>query len=157
MAVWYHRIVAEPDNLDIVIDACQWFEKEIAKAVGELVMTDRRLTEIQMTIPSLKAYRFNQLQELEAILDLMQQREEAMIQKWSRHYFEHYQRQLTATLAERYAKAEPEVQAYAETRLKVAYARNLYLGHMQGLNSMDFRIGDLVKIHQAGLDELVLR
>ena len=71
-------------------------------------------------------------------------------------YLEAYNRALTSRDAEKYVDGEDEVVDYEVLINEVALLRNNYLGIMKGLEVKQWRIGDIVKLRTAGMEDITI-
>jgi hypothetical protein len=71
-------------------------------------------------------------------------------------YLEAYNRALTSRDAEKYVDGEDEVVDYEVLINEVALLRNNFLGIMKGLEVKQWRIGDIVKLRTAGMEDITI-
>jgi uncharacterized protein YfdQ (DUF2303 family) len=150
--MWYNRVVA---SLDALPDFIQHYERELdgAKAdcrVGGLI--ERNIKEL----PGTTEYRFNQLQEIEAVLNFLNIQLRKIRRRHFQKYLEGYARALTSRDAEKYVDGEDEVIDYETIINEVAYLRNRWLGIMKGLDSKQWMSGHIVKLRAAGMEDISL-
>ena len=153
MAKWFARISKEPDNLDHILDALEWFDQQYEEGRKELITTGRRIENVCLEVPSLLEYRYGQTQELEAILQLLEIRESKLINDGRRKYSEHYARQLSDRTSGQYAENDPEIVILKEIRTHVALVRNKFLGLLAAYEKLHFSVGYVVKLRIAGFDD----
>lgn len=152
MSGWYGRITADPDNLEPLIDCLAHYELEHVDALNE-VKTKGKIEMIAKMIPGWSAYRFAQLQELEAILEFLNIQLRKVKGAAYRKYMEKYDRTLTSRDAEKYSDAEPDVLDLALLINQVALTRNKFLAIMKGLEYLHFQIGNITKLRVAGIED----
>jgi hypothetical protein len=147
----------QTDNLDLI--ACM----EASNAFLDLYEVAKKdldysgpIERLASKIAGMTAYRYGQLQEIEAILEYLEQREIRTKTDKTRHYMEHYQRTLTESVARNYADAHQDVQDVRQVTQQVAYARNLFLGVMKGLEYLHFQISNVTKLKCAGLEDALM-
>lgn len=150
--MWYSRVVASLDELP---DFIQHYERELDGAradckVGGLV--ERNIKEL----PGITEYRFNQLQEIEAVLNYLNIQLRKIRRRHFQKYLEGYARALTSRDAEKYVDGEDEVIDYETIINEVAYLRNRWLGIMKGLDSKQWMSGHIVKLRAAGMEDITL-
>jgi hypothetical protein len=150
--MWYSRVVA---SLDALPDFIQHYERELDGAradckVGGLI--ERNIKEL----PGTTEYRFNQLQEIEAVLNYLNIQLRKIRRKHFQKYLEGYNRALTSRDAEKYVDGEDEVIDYETIINEVAYLRNRWLGIMKGLDSKQWMSGHIVKLRAAGMEDISL-
>lgn len=150
--MWYSRVVASLDELP---DFIQHYERELDSArndcrVGGVI--ERNIKEL----PGITEYRFNQLQEIEAVLNYLNIQLRKIRRKHFQKYLEGYARALTSRDAEKYVDGEDEVIDYETIINEVAYLRNRWLGIMKGLDSKQWMSGHIVKLRAAGMEDITL-
>jgi hypothetical protein len=147
--MWYSRIVA---GLDAIPDFIAHYERELEEAkreckIGGLV--ERNIKEL----PGHTEHRFNQLQEIEAVLQFLNIQLRKIRRKHFQKYLEAYARALTSRDAEKYVDGENEVIDFETIINEVALLRNKYLAIMKGMESKNFMLGHLVRLKSAGMED----
>ena len=132
--MWYSRVVA---NLGAIPDFIAHYEKELDEAkrdcrIGGLV--EKNIT----ALPGITEHRFNQLQEIEAVLNYLNIQLRKIRRKHFQKYLEAYNRALTSRDAEKYVDGEDEVVDFETLINEVALLRNRWLGIMKALESKNF-------------------
>jgi hypothetical protein len=150
--MWYSKVVA---SLDALPDFIQHYERELDGAradckVGGLI--ERNIKEL----PGTTEYRFNQLQEIEAVLNYLNIQLRKIRRKHFQKYLEGYNRALTSRDAEKYVDGEDEVIDYETIINEVAFLRNRWLGIMKGLDSKQWMSGHIVRLRAAGMEDISL-
>ena len=152
MSTWYNKVV---DNLGNIVDAIEYFELELQEAKYECIIKGS-LEKSSAALPGLTEHRFNQLQEIEAILEHLNislRKERSMV---FRKYFETYNRQLTSRDAEKYVDGEDSVINLTHLCNQFALLRNKYLGIMKGLDTKQWQIGHITRLRTAGMEDIVI-
>jgi len=152
---WYGRITADPDDLSPLIDCFAYYEKEIEEARKDLNISGR-IEVIQKRLPGMAEYRFNQLQELEAILKYLNIKFDKAKVAAYRNYMEKYDRALTSRDADKYADSDDAVIELALLVNQVALLRNKFLGISKGIEYLHFQIGNITKLRVAGIEDASL-
>ena len=150
--MWYNRVVAD---LDALPECIEYYDKQIEDAKFECVIKGNLEKQIAQ-LPGLLEYRFNQLQEVEAILEHMNILYNKELRKQYKYYLEGYAKALTSRDAEKYAAAEEEVTNIEELKNMVALVRNKYLGIMKGIEAKNFMLGHITRLRAAGLEDVTL-
>jgi hypothetical protein len=148
--MWYSKIVA---NLGNIPDFIAHYEKELDEAkkecrIGGLV--ERNIKEL----PGYTEHRFNQLQEIEAVLNYLNIQLRKIRRKHFQKYLEAYARALTSRDAEKYADGEDEVIDFETIINEVALLRNKWLGVMKGLETKQWQMGHIVRLRTAGMEDI---
>ena len=150
--MWYNRIVQDLGNLP---DFIQHYEAELMAAKSDCAI--RGLVEKNLTgLPGVTEHRFNQLQEIEAVLEHLNIQLRKIRRKHFQKYLEAYQRSLTSRDAEKYVDGEDEVIDFETIVNEVALLRNRWLGVMKGLESKNFMLGHVVRLRTAGMEDVTV-
>lgn len=150
--MWYSKVVADLGNIP---DFIAYYESELEEAkrdvrLGGLV--ERNIKEL----PGITEHRFNQLQEIEAILNHLNIQLRKIRRKHFQKYLEGYQRMLSSRDAEKYVDGEEEVIDFETIINEVALLRNRWLGIMKGLDSKSWMSGHIVRLRTAGMEDIQL-
>ena len=148
--MWYSRIVA---NLGVIPDFIAHYEHELEEAkrecrIGGLV--ERNIKEL----PGHTEHRFNQLQEIEAVLQYLNIQLRKIRRRHFQKYLEAYARALTSRDAEKYVDGEDEVIDFETIINEVALLRNRWLGVMKGLETKQWQMGHIVRLRTAGMEDI---
>lgn len=126
----------------------------------EMAKSDCKLTgkieSLLSKLPELTEQRFNELQELEAILEYLNIILCKIKTEKFRTYLEKYNKQLSSRDAERYADGDDDVIQYKQFVNEIAYIRNCYLGIIKGLETSNYMISNMVRLRVAGLEEAIV-
>jgi hypothetical protein len=104
-------------------------------------------------LPGITEQRFNQLQEIESVLNFLNIQLKKIRSTTFKKYLENYNRALTSRDAERYVDGEADVIDMETLINEVALLRNRWLGIMKALESKNFMMGHLVKLKTAGMED----
>lgn len=148
--MWYSRVTA---NLGTIPDFIQHYENELEEArkecrIGGII--ERNIKEL----PGITEHRFNQLQEIEAILNFLNIQLRKIRRKHFQKYLEAYARTLTSRDAEKYVDGEDEVIDFETIINEVALLRNKWLGIMKGLDTKQWQMGHIVRLRTAGMEDI---
>jgi len=154
MAGWYNKVIADLAELPDCID---YFESELAHARGtDLQLKGKPIERLSAEMPGIVEQRYNQLQEIEAILEYLNAELRRIRSIYFRKYLENYNRALTARDAEKYIDGEAEVVGMAALINEFALLRNRWLGLHKALETKNFQINNIVKLRTAGLDDATI-
>jgi hypothetical protein len=156
MSRWYAKVVADPNDLSPVLDAYDWFEKQYEEANKDLDTNNKRIEEIAKRLAGMVEYRYGQLQEVEAIFCYLERREKKALGDARRRYLEHYKRNLTDTMATKYAEADDDVIAFAALKEQIGLIRNKFLGLSKGYEILHFQLTNITKLRVAGIEDAML-
>jgi hypothetical protein len=104
-------------------------------------------------MPGLVEHRFNQLQEIEAILEYLNIEKRQLRSKTFKKYLENYQRALSSRDVEKYVDGEPDVVDMEKIVNEFALLRNKWLGIIKGLDQKQWQITNIVKLRVAGMED----
>lgn len=147
--MWYNAVTEDITN---VSNAIKFFNKEIEEARKEVSLTGN-LERASASMPGLIVFRFNQLQELEAILEFLNIAYRKERSKTIRKFMEHYDRLLSSREAEKWIDGEDNVVLLAQLVNDVALVRNKFLGILKGLEAKGFQINNITKLKCAGIED----
>lgn len=150
--MWYNKVVQDLGNIPAFI---VYFENELISTKVDCGVKGN-LEKNVAALPGITEYRFNQLQEIEAVLNYLNIQLRKIRQKHYKKYLEGYNRALTSRDAEKYAEAEDEVIDMETIINEVALLRNKWLGVMKGLESKNFMLGHVVRLRTAGMEDVTL-
>ena len=152
MSNWYTRVSM---NLGVLPDFIQHFEAELENAKKEVKVYGNVEKNIA-AIPGVTEHRFNQLQEVEAVLNYLNIQLRKIRRKHFQKYLEAYNRALTSRDAEKYAEGEDEVIDMEVLINEVAYLRNRWLGIMKGLEAKQWQMGHIVRLRTSGMEDITI-
>jgi len=148
--MWYSKIVSDLSNIP---DFIAYFETELEEAKRDVRLGG--LVEKNITaLPGITEHRFNQLQEIEAILNHLNIQLRKIRRRHFQKYLEGYARALTSRDAEKYVDGEDEVIDFETIINEVALLRNRWLGIMKGLDSKSWMSGHIVRLRTAGMEDI---
>ena len=147
--MWYSRVVAD---LSAIPDFIAHYEQELDAAkrdcrIGGVI--EKNIS----ALPGVTEQRFNQLQEIEAVLNFLNIQLRKIRRRHFQKYLEGYARALTSRDAEKYVDGEDEVIDFETIINEVALLRNRWLGIMKSLESKNFMLGHLVRLKSAGMED----
>ena len=108
-------------------------------------------------MPGVVEHRFNQLQELEAILEYLNIEKRQLRAKVFKKYLENYQRALSSRDVEKYVDGESDVVDMEKIVLEFALLRNKWLGIIKGLDQKQWQITNIVKLRVAGMEDASIK
>jgi hypothetical protein len=149
---WYSNISRDINQIPAAI---QYFETELVDAKLEVKLkgnVERAASEM----PGIVEHRFNQLQELEAILNYLNIELRRLRSSFFKQYLENYQRALSSRDVEKYVDGEADVVDYEKIINEFALMRNKWLGLLKGLDQKQWQITNVVKLRVAGMEDASL-
>lgn len=150
--MWYNRVV---NDIGLLPDFIDYYENQLLDAKRECRLGG--YIEINLKeLPGITEQRFNQLQEIEAILNFLNIQLRKIRRKHFQKYLEGYARALTSRDAEKYVDGEDEVIDFETLINEVALLRNKWLGIMKGLENKQWMAGHIVRLRTAGMEDIQL-
>lgn len=148
--MWYSKVIADLGNIP---DFIAHYESELDCArldcgIGGLV--EKNISKL----PGITEHRFNQLQEIEAVLNYLNIQLRKIRRKHFQKYLEGYARALTSRDAEKYVDGEDEVIDFETIINEVALLRNKFLGIIKAYESKNFMLGHIVRLRAAGMEDI---
>ena len=149
---WYTRVSSD---LTVIPDFISQYEIELSSAKSDVKIYGNVEKNIA-ALPGVTEHRFNQLQEIEAVLEFLNIQLRKLRRKHFQKYLEGYARALTSRDAEKYVDGEDEVIDFETIINEVALLRNKWLGVMKGIESKNFMLGHVVRLRTAGMEDIVV-
>ena len=149
MAGWYQKIAKD---ISAIPEAIKHYESELESAKAECSIRGN-VEKASADMPGIVEQRFNQLQEIEAILQYMNIELRRLRSKHFKKYLENYQRALSSRDVEKYVDGEADVVDYEKIINEFALLRNKWLGITKGLDQKQWQITNIVKLRVAGMED----
>jgi hypothetical protein len=149
---WYSDIAKDVGKIP---DAIQYFEDELAEAKGQIRIKGN-VERAAAEMPGLVEQRFNQLQELEAILEYLNIELRRLRSSFFKKYLENYARALSSRDVEKYVDGEADVVDYEKIINEFALMRNKWLGVTKALDQKQWQLTNIVKLRVAGMEDASL-
>ena len=149
---WYSRVSRDITQIPAAI---QHFETELVNARVECKLTGN-VEKSAAAMPGIVEYRFNQLQEIEAILNYLNIELRKLRSSYFKKYLENYQRALSSRDVEKYVDGEADVVDYEKIINEFALLRNKWLGVLKALDQKQWQITNVVKLRVAGMEDATL-
>jgi uncharacterized protein YfdQ (DUF2303 family) len=147
---WYSKVTTDLSTLP---DFISYYEADLLSAKNDVKVYGKVEKNIA-NLPGITEYRFNQLQEIEAVLNYLNIQLRKIRRKHFQKYLEKYNRTLSSRDAEKYVDGEDEVIDYEVLINEVALLRNKYVGIMKGLDSKNFMLGHITRLRTAGMEDI---
>lgn len=149
---WYSKISRDISEIPNAID---YFENELIVARQEVKLKGN-LERSAAEMPGIIEHRFNQLQEIEAILEYLNIELRRLRSSYFKQYLENYQRALSSRDVEKYVDGEADVVDYEKVINEFALMRNKWLGILKALDQRQWQITNIVKLRVAGMEDASL-
>lgn len=149
---WYSKISKDISHLPGCID---YFYKELDTAKYE-VKIHGSVEKASSQLPGIVEQRFNQLQEIEAVLEYLNIELRRTRSKSFKKYLEGYARALSSRDCEKYVDGEADVVDMEKIINEFAMLRNQWLGIIKALDIKQWQLSNIIKLRTAGLEDVVL-
>jgi hypothetical protein len=149
---WYAKVSTDIAHLPGCLD---YFYKELEQARFE-VKIHGSVEKASANLPGIVEHRFNQLQEIEAILEYLNIELRRLKSKTFRKYLENYARALSSREVEKYVEGEADIVDMEKVINEFAMLRNQWLGIIKGLDIKQWQLSNIIKLRAAGLEDISL-
>ncbi len=147
---WYYKVC---DDLGALPDFLDYYENELINAREEMNIRGKFIAKVASQLPAIVEIRYNQLQEIEAVLEYLNIKKAKKRSEKFRQYLEAYNRDLSSRDAEKYVEGDKEYYDICVLVNQVALLRNKFLGVHKGLDQASWQIGNITRLRCAGLDD----
>lgn len=152
MSTWFYKVTQDLTELPNCI---VWYEAQLEEARKEIKLRGN-LEQHSRELPGIFEYRFNQLQEIEAILEHLNIDLRKLRSEKFKKFIEHYNRALTSRDAEKYVDSDAEVVSLSKLVNEFSLLRNKYLGLIKALDTKQWQVTNIVKLRVAGMDDATM-
>ena len=149
---WYSEVSRDVGKIP---NAVAFFEAELEEARVECKLSGN-LERASASMPGIVEHRFNQLQEIEAILNYLNIELRRLRSSYFKKYLENYQRALSSRDVDRYVGGEADVVDYEKIINEFALLRNKWLGVLKALDQKQWQITNITKLRVAGMEDASL-
>jgi hypothetical protein len=150
--MWYNKISKDISHIP---DAVLYYEAELQAAKNDVRITGN-IEKAAANMPGVVEQRFNQLQEIEAILEYLNIELRRLRSQHFRKYLENYQRALTSRDVEKYVDGESDVVEFEKIINEFALLRNKWLGITKALDIKQWQLSNVIKLRTAGMEDASL-
>ena len=149
---YYSDIVKD---ISFIPGAIDYYTTELDAARVECRLTGN-IEKAAASMPGIVEHRFNQLQEIEAILEFLNIELRRLKSQHFRKYLENYQRALSSRECEKFVDGEADVVDFEKIINEFALLRNKWLGITKALDQKQWQITNIVKLRVAGMEDATL-
>lgn len=150
MARPWHWVIK--DDKAKILDMIEFFDAEIEEGRRE-VKKIGIIEKIAQQIPGWHETRLSQLQQLEAVLEVLEIEMRQIQAEKFKYYLEAYKRSLSSSDCKKYVEGDKDVCELAELINEVAYLRNQYSSIVKSLEMKAFQINNIVRLRAAGIED----
>ena len=149
---WFNEVRKDISN---IIPAIDYYEKQLNEARLDCSLKGS-IEKHSRDMPGVVEHRFNQLQEIEAILEYLHIELSKIKTEKYKKFLEHYNKALSSRDADKYAEGEQDVIDQQHIVNEFALVRNKFMGLIKALEAKSFQINNIVKLRAAGLEDISL-
>ena len=149
---WYTNV---SQDISCIPDAILYFEHELLSAKTEVKIVGN-VEKAAASMPGIVEHRYNQLQEIEAILEYLNIELRRLRSRYFKKYLENYQRALSSRDCEKYVDGEDDVVDYEKIINEFALLRNKWLGIIKALDIKQWQLSNVIKLRVAGMEDASL-
>jgi hypothetical protein len=150
--MWYNKISKDISHIP---DAVLYYEAELQAAKLDARIAGN-IEKAAANMPGMVEQRFNQLQEIEAILEYLNIELRRLRSQHFRKYLENYQRALTSRDCEKFVDGEADVVDFEKIINEFALLRNKWLGIIKALDIKQWQLSNVIKLRTAGMEDASL-
>ena len=150
--MWYSKI---SKDISYIPDAVEYYNAELQAAKVDARIAGN-IEKAAASMPGIVEHRYNQLQEIEAILEYLNIELRRLRSQHFRRYLENYQRALTSRDCEKFVDGEADVVDFEKIINDFALLRNKWLGITKALDQKQWQLTNIVKLRVAGMEDATL-
>ena len=150
--MWYTKISKDISHIP---DAVEYYEAELQAAKVDARIAGN-IEKAAANMPGIVEQRFNQLQEIEAVLEYLNIELRRLRSQHFRKYVENYQRALTSRDCEKFVDGEADVVDFEKIINEFALLRNKWLGIIKALDIKQWQLSNVIKLRTAGMEDASL-
>lgn len=149
---WYSKVSQDISNIP---EAITYYEYELIEARREVKIVGN-IEKAAASMPGIVEHRYNQLQEIEAILEYLNIEQRRLRSQFFKKYLENYARALSSRDVEKYVDGEADVVDFEKIINEFALLRNKWLGIIKGLDIKQWQLSNVIKLRVAGMEDASL-
>ena len=149
---WYSKVSQDISNIP---EAIVYFEYELSEARREVKIVGN-IEKAAASMPGIVEHRYNQLQEIEAILEYLNIEQRRLRSQFFKKYLENYARALSSRDVEKYVDGEDDVVDFEKIINEFALLRNKWLGIIKALDIKQWQLSNVIKLRVAGMEDASL-
>lgn len=146
---WYSKVSQDVSHIP---NAILFFEQELIEARKEVKIVGN-IEKAAASMPGIVEHRYNQLQEIEAILEYLNIEQRRLRSQYFKKYLENYPRALSSRDVEKYVDGEADVVDYEKIINEFALLRNKWLGIIKALDIKQWQLSNVIKLRVAGMED----
>jgi hypothetical protein len=149
---WYDKV---SKDISVIPNAVAYYEVELQSAKYDTNISGN-IERAAANMPGIVENRFNQLQEIEAVLEYLNIELRRLKSQHFRKYLESYQRALSSRDCEKFVEGEADVVDFEKIINDFALLRNKWLGIIKALDVKQWQLSNVIKLRTAGMEDATL-
>ena len=149
---WYSKVSKDISHLP---DCIEYYYAQLISARGEVTIYGN-LEKSSASLPGIVEHRFNQLQEIEGVLEYLNIELRRTRSKAFKQYLEGYARALSSRDCEKYADGEADVVDLEKIINEFALLRNQWLGIIKALEIKQWQVSNIIKLRTHGMEDVTI-
>ena len=148
----YSKVVESLENLPKFIE---FYDNELKDAKNDVKIQGKVENNIR-DLPRITEVRYNQLQEIEAVLNYLNIQLRKLRSKYFKKYTVNYKLAMSSRDAEKWVDGEDEIVDFETVINQVALLRNKWIGVIKGLDNKQWHLGHVVRLRTAGMEDMII-
>lgn len=153
---FFARFRRNLSDMTPVAEMVEHYEKELVAVHEWLKVDGLRLVRVGRELPGWHAYRAAQLDEIEAVIKLVDVLVEREMQVQRKKYLEGYAKALNATTAEKYAEAEPTVVDLTLLRIELDHLKGRFSAGIKGMESLRYWLKTQAELGMKQMEDMIV-
>jgi excinuclease UvrABC ATPase subunit len=149
---WYSKVSKDISHLP---DCIEYYYGQLDEARREIKVYGN-LEKASAALPGIVEQRFNQLQEIEGVLEYLNIELRRTRSKSFKKYLENYQRALSSRDCEKYCEGEPDVVDLEKIVNEFALLRNQWLGIIKAIDIKGYQINNIIRLRVSGMEDITI-
>lgn len=153
---FFRRLRQDRSDLSAVAEAVEHYETELVALHASLNVEGVRLVRAAQRLPGWHAYRSAQLDEIESIIKLLEQRVSVETQAHRKRFLEGYAKTLNTSTAEKYAEAEPSVVDLVALRIEVEHLAGKFAAGVKAMEAMRYTLRTIAEVQMKQMEDMIV-
>lgn len=156
MKKWLNIILSDPNNLEHILDAYEYYEIEYENVKKELNVKGEKIIGVSSKIPGLTEYVYSSIHELKAIQEVLANKEKKIAQEIREKLGKTMNRSLGVQEMNKWVEADESVLAYKEFSIRIKLVQEKWTGVLTGLEQLHYQVTKIADLKKLGLDDVTI-
>lgn len=156
MKKWLNKILSDPDNLEHILNAYDYYESEYENIKKELNVKGEKIIGVSAKIPGLTEYVYSSIHELKAIQEVLTNKEKRIAQNIRENLSKTMNRSLGVQEMNKWVEADESVLAYKEFSIRIKLVQEKWTGVLTGLEQLHYQVSKIADLKKLGLDDVTI-